>query len=134
MTSGLDFNVDNDFCTDPECFLYLNDPGSYWYYHQGSYTILDDVLTNATGQDFELYFSEKIRNKIGKEMINKTRKIQNKIKNQQGLTLVEVMLAVAVGAFVMVGVFMLYKSTATSAIEVSGSDWRCAWAWAFYGH
>ena len=33
MTTGLDYNVEDAFCTDPECLIYLNDIDTTWYYH-----------------------------------------------------------------------------------------------------
>lgn len=65
MTTGLDYTVPENFCTDKECFLYKNEPDTYWYYHQGAYTILDNVITGAVNMDFGSYFNEKIRDKIG---------------------------------------------------------------------
>lgn len=65
MTSGLDYNVPRNFCTDQECFTYKNEPGTYWYYHQGAYTILDQIITGAVGQEYSSYFNTKIRNRIG---------------------------------------------------------------------
>ncbi|MFD2585341.1 serine hydrolase domain-containing protein [Croceitalea marina] len=65
MTTGLDYDVDDIFCTDPECLLYKNEPGQFWFYHNGPYTLLDNIITNAVGQDFEDYFSAKIGSRIG---------------------------------------------------------------------
>lgn len=65
MTTGLDYTVDDIFCTDPECLTYLNDPSTFWYYHNGPYTLLDDVIANATETDFNAYFSEKVKEPIG---------------------------------------------------------------------
>jgi len=65
MTTGLDYTVDDIFCTDPECLNFLNDPNTFWYYHNGPYTLLDDVIANATERDFNAYFSEKIKEPIG---------------------------------------------------------------------
>ncbi|NCO64024.1 MAG: beta-lactamase family protein [Flavobacteriales bacterium] len=65
MTTGLDYTVPQNFCTDPECFQYKNEPNTYWYYHQGAYTVLDNVVTGAVQQDFKTYFNAKIRDKIG---------------------------------------------------------------------
>ncbi|SNR76971.1 CubicO group peptidase, beta-lactamase class C family [Maribacter sedimenticola] len=65
MTTGLDYTVDNNFCTDPECLQYLNEPNSNWYYHNAPYTLLDDVIANAVNTDFNTYFSEKIKEPIG---------------------------------------------------------------------
>ncbi|OYX27340.1 MAG: serine hydrolase [Flavobacteriales bacterium 32-35-8] len=65
MTTGLDYTVAQNFCTDPECLLYKNEPDTFWYYHQGAYTVLDNIVTGAVGQDFKDYFNAKIRDKIG---------------------------------------------------------------------
>ena len=65
MTTGLDYTVPENFCTDKECFLYKNEPGTYWYYHQGAYTVLDQIITGAVGQEYKDYFNTKIRDKIG---------------------------------------------------------------------
>ena len=65
MTTGLDYNVEDAFCTDPECLIYLNSPGTTWYYHNAPYTLLDEVIANATNTDFNSYFSEKIKEPIG---------------------------------------------------------------------
>ena len=65
MTTGLNYAVLNNNCTDPECFTYRNDPGSFWYYHNGAYTILHDVIDNAVNTDFNDYFNSKLKNKIG---------------------------------------------------------------------
>ena len=65
MTTGLDYNVDDTFCTDPECLQFKNIPNDFWFYHNAPYTLLDKVITNAVGEDFEAYFSSKIQSKIG---------------------------------------------------------------------
>ena len=65
MTTGLDYTVEDIFCTDPECLNFLNDPNTFWYYHNGPYTLLDDVIANATERDLNAYFSEKIKEPIG---------------------------------------------------------------------
>ncbi|NJB70600.1 CubicO group peptidase (beta-lactamase class C family) [Saonia flava] len=64
MTSGLDY-TDDIFCTDKECLLYKNDPGTYWYYHNAPYTLLDEVISGAVGKDYKTYFYEKVRDRIG---------------------------------------------------------------------
>ncbi len=65
MTSGLDDGVPDDDCTDPSCLQYLADAGTRWAYHNASYTLLDEVIANSTGQSFPSYFNAKIRNPIG---------------------------------------------------------------------
>ena len=49
MTSGLNDGLDDPFCTDPACLQYIAAPGSRWAYHNAPYTLLDGVLTEATG-------------------------------------------------------------------------------------
>ena len=65
MTTGLDYTVPENFCTDKECFVYKNEPGTYWYYHQGAYTVLDNIISGAVNQEFKDYFNAKVRDKIG---------------------------------------------------------------------
>jgi CubicO group peptidase (beta-lactamase class C family) len=48
MTSGLD-DSGNLGCTDPACLTYLAEPGTRWSYHNAPYTLLDGVITGATG-------------------------------------------------------------------------------------
>lgn len=65
MTTGLDYTVDNTNCTSPECLKYKSDAGQQWFYHNAPYTLLDRVVINATGKDYNEYTQEKIGNKIG---------------------------------------------------------------------
>ncbi|WP_299606765.1 serine hydrolase domain-containing protein [uncultured Aquimarina sp.] len=65
MTTGLDYNVANQNCTDPNCLTYLNEAGSFWYYHNAAYTLLSDIITGATGMEYTDYFDTKIKNNIG---------------------------------------------------------------------
>lgn len=65
MTTGLDFTGENGFCTDVECLIYKDDPNSFWYYHNAAYTLLDNIISGAVGQDYKKYFNEKVRDKIG---------------------------------------------------------------------
>lgn len=65
MTTGLDYEVANIFCYDPECLQYKNEPSKFWFYHNATYTLLDAIITEAVATNFEDYFYEKIRDKIG---------------------------------------------------------------------
>lgn len=65
MTTGLDYTVPNNNCTDAECFIYRDVPGSFWYYHNGAYTIIHDIIAEAVNTEFNSYFNTKLRNKIG---------------------------------------------------------------------
>jgi len=65
MTSGLDDGVPDHYCTLDTCLQYLADAGTRWAYHNGPYTLLDGVVSAATGQTLNAYFNAKIRTPIG---------------------------------------------------------------------
>ena len=65
MTSGGDYTVSDNFCTDPECLQYLNDPGTFWFYHNAFYSLLQPVLDTALPNGFDSYFEEKLKTGIG---------------------------------------------------------------------
>ncbi|MEO7082370.1 MAG: serine hydrolase [Flavobacteriales bacterium] len=65
MTTGLDDGVANSDCITPPCLQYLADAGDRWAYHNAPYTLLHQVVTNATGQPFNSYFNSRLRNPIG---------------------------------------------------------------------
>lgn len=67
MTSGGDFSVSNTNCTDAICLEYLNDAGTFWYYHNAFYTLLQPVLDAAIPEGFENYFETNLEDKIGLE-------------------------------------------------------------------
>ncbi len=67
MTTGLDYTVDNPDCFAPECLQYLDDPGNRWFYHNGPYTLLAEVVEGAVGTTFDSYFASQLANKIGME-------------------------------------------------------------------
>lgn len=64
MTTGFDESVDFE-CTLPACFHCKAVPGTRWSYHNSPYTILDQILENATGQKLNTYFKNKIGDPIG---------------------------------------------------------------------
>lgn len=61
MTSGLDDQVPDHFCTLDTCLIYKADAGTRWAYHNGPYTLLDGVVEAATGQNLNTWFQQKIR-------------------------------------------------------------------------
>lgn len=63
MTTGLD-EVTWD-CTRPDCLTYLADAGTRWSYHNAPYTLIQDVVANATEMSFENYFTTMLKDKIG---------------------------------------------------------------------
>jgi CubicO group peptidase (beta-lactamase class C family) len=65
MTSGLDDGVDDPFCTLDTCLVWLADPGTRWAYHNAPYTLLHDVLAEATGLSPQLYTYTRLSSKIG---------------------------------------------------------------------
>ena len=64
MTTGLDYTLELD-CTTPECLRYKATPSSQWYYHNAPYTLLEKVVENATGIDYNTYTDQKIESIIG---------------------------------------------------------------------
>jgi CubicO group peptidase (beta-lactamase class C family) len=65
MTSGLDDGVPDDNCQDPSCLLYLADAGTRWAYHNAAYTLVQDVVANATGMSYQQWTNTRVKNKIG---------------------------------------------------------------------
>lgn len=65
MTSGLDDGVSDNHCTKPECLIYKTDPGKRWAYHNAPYTLIRDVLEQATGMNENLYIQSKLKSKTG---------------------------------------------------------------------
>jgi len=55
MNTGLDYTVPNNSCTDVECLDYRADAGSQWFYHNAPYTLLDEVVSNATQETYNNY-------------------------------------------------------------------------------
>jgi len=65
MTTGLEDNVPNLDCTDDTCLTYLAPPGTRWSYHNAPYTLLDEVITNATGQSLNGFVTANIKAPTG---------------------------------------------------------------------
>lgn len=64
MTTAFDDSGD-PYCTRPECLACLAEPGTRWAYHNGPYTLLDNVLESATGQSLNLFIQQRLRAKTG---------------------------------------------------------------------
>lgn len=62
MTSGLDDSLGDD--VSPANLHYIADAGTRWAYHN-VYVKLQDVVEQATGQNWSTYFNTKLRDKIG---------------------------------------------------------------------
>ncbi len=65
MTTGLEYLVPDVDCTDPPCLEYRSDAGTQWFYHNAPYTLLEQVVSSATGIDYNLYTDQKIESAIG---------------------------------------------------------------------
>jgi CubicO group peptidase (beta-lactamase class C family) len=65
MTTGLDDGVTDNHSFLPQDLKYKSDAGTRWAYHNGPYTLLEKVVSNATGQDFDVYFNTILRDKTG---------------------------------------------------------------------
>ncbi|MDX1903618.1 MAG: serine hydrolase [Thermonemataceae bacterium] len=65
MSTGLDDNVADPFCTLPACLEYKAAPETRWAYHNAPYTLLDGVIEEATGQTLQQYTNAILKNQIG---------------------------------------------------------------------
>jgi CubicO group peptidase (beta-lactamase class C family) len=65
MTTGLDYDISDLDCTLPSCLTYKADAGTQWYYHNAPYTLLGEVISQATQMDYNQYTNEKLESKIG---------------------------------------------------------------------
>ena len=65
MTTGLDDGVPEVDCTLDTCLQYLTPPWTRWAYHNAPYTLLDQVIEQATGRTITTYFFQKLRQTIG---------------------------------------------------------------------
>lgn len=65
MTSGLDDDVADHYCTLDTCLQYKADAGTRWAYHNGPYTLLDKVIENATGSTLNNYTASKLKLQTG---------------------------------------------------------------------
>ena len=63
MTSGLDDGVEDPFCTLD--IVYLAEAGTRWAYHEGPYTLLRNVIENASGLGINNYAFQKLTSLIG---------------------------------------------------------------------
>lgn len=63
MTSGLEeFTF---LCTFPFCLTYRADAGTRWAYHNGPYTLITDVVEEATGLDYNAFSNTRVEQPIG---------------------------------------------------------------------
>ena len=60
MTTGLDDDVADVYCTAPACLTYRASPGTRWAYHNAPYTQLLAVLEAASGVSANRYAAERL--------------------------------------------------------------------------
>lgn len=65
FTTGLDDKVTNLDDPSPANLKYLAKPGTRWSYHNAPYTLLEKVVENASGKEYQTFFKEKLGNRIG---------------------------------------------------------------------
>lgn len=65
MSCGLNDGVTNSACFDDTCLQYLSDAGTRWSYHNGPYTLLQDVVQAATGSPITQYLFQKLNSTTG---------------------------------------------------------------------
>lgn len=65
MTTGLNDAVSEPDCTVSSCLQYKDDAGNRWAYHNAAYTLLDQVIENATGKTFNQYINLRIKTITG---------------------------------------------------------------------
>ncbi|MEP1086184.1 serine hydrolase domain-containing protein [Algoriphagus sp.] len=65
MTTGLDDRVASPDAISPGSLTFLAEPGKRWAYHNAPYTLLEDVIKNASGMSFQNYFQDNLGEKIG---------------------------------------------------------------------
>ncbi len=65
MTSGLDDGTGDVYCTLPSCLVYKAPAGARWAYHNAPYTLLEQVLVNATSQNINPYTQSVLKSQTG---------------------------------------------------------------------
>jgi CubicO group peptidase (beta-lactamase class C family) len=66
MTNGLDDVAPEDnHCTIDTCLLYKAPAGTRWAYHNAPYTLLENVVSEATGRSYNAFTRSRVGSKIG---------------------------------------------------------------------
>jgi len=65
MTTGLDDGVADNHNFTPGNMIYKAPAGTRWAYHNAPYSILENVISSATGETFSTYFNLNLRDRIG---------------------------------------------------------------------
>lgn len=65
MTTGLDDGLTDPFCTEASCLVKLTESGTRWAYHNGSYTLVSNMLENVTNTSYNDLTRAMITSDIG---------------------------------------------------------------------
>ena len=65
MTTGLDYEASDVDCTTPSCLQYKTDAGGQWFYHNAPYTLLQTVISEASGITYNDFTDQRLETKIG---------------------------------------------------------------------
>jgi CubicO group peptidase (beta-lactamase class C family) len=66
MTSGMNDLGTGFTCITPNCLRYVADAGTRWAYHNGPYSLMEDVLVKANlASSYNAYTQEKLKSKTG---------------------------------------------------------------------
>ncbi|TVQ81589.1 MAG: class A beta-lactamase-related serine hydrolase [Flavobacteriales bacterium] len=65
MSTGLSDTLSNLNCIAPSCLNCMTTPGTRWSYHNAPYTLLREVIENATNQGINLFHFQQITQKTG---------------------------------------------------------------------
>lgn len=65
MTTGLDDDVADPYCTDDSCLIFKAEAGTRWAYHNAPYTLLDQLMETATGITLNQFTTQKLKNITG---------------------------------------------------------------------
>jgi CubicO group peptidase (beta-lactamase class C family) len=65
MTTGLQDDVQDPYCTLDTCLTCIAGAGSRWAYHNAPYTLLESVVEAATGQDYNIFLNSQVKSRTG---------------------------------------------------------------------
>lgn len=65
MTTGLDDGVADNHCTLDTCLEFKADAGTRWAYHNAPYTLLENVVVNATSMPINSFTQTRLKTKTG---------------------------------------------------------------------
>ncbi len=65
MTTGIEPYLDDLECTDDTCLQYLADAGTRWFYNTAPYRLINDVIAQASGINYNQYTNSRVKNPTG---------------------------------------------------------------------